>query len=85
MFPTHSFDEAGVKLIFSKNVQVQVFYVEEHSRLDHGDGLLQPIATGNNSQVHGGLRSAVHRSLLPHDVPAREQILHIMRNEHSVV
>ena len=76
MFPTHSLHEAGVELIFSKDVQVELSDAEKHSGLDHGEGLLQPLTTGHHGQVHGGLGSALdagfHLTPLTHDVPEEE-------------
>lgn len=73
--PTHSFNEAGVKLIFCKDVQMEALDAEEHSRLNHGESLLQPLPAGHHSQVHGRFRPGTSRlllSLLAHDVPERE-------------
>lgn len=49
VFEAHCFHEAGVKLIFSEDVQVEVSDAEEDGRLDHGEGLFQPVSTGHHS------------------------------------
>lgn len=76
--PTHSFNEAGVKLIFCKDVQMEALDAEEHSRLNHGERLLQPLPAGHHSQVHGRFRpgtSSLLLSLLTHDVPEGEDVI----------
>lgn len=77
-FPTHSLHEAGVKLVLGEDVQVEALDAEKHGGLDHGEGLLQPVAAGYHRQVHGRLGpagDAVSARLRPtplaHDVPVR--------------
>lgn len=76
--PTHSLHETGVQLVLGENVQVEALDAEKHGRLDHGKGLLQPVAAGYHRQVHGRLRPAgdavsAHLRLTPlaHDVSVR--------------
>lgn len=40
-----------MKIVLSKDVNVQRLFAEENSRLDHDESLLQPGATGHHSQV----------------------------------
>lgn len=76
VFQTHSFHEASVQLIFSKDVQVEVPDAKKDGRLDHGERLFQPVSAGHHSKVHWRVGPALARglplTLLPHDVPAQQ-------------
>lgn len=78
-FPTHSLHEAGVQLVLGEDVQVEALDAEKYGGLDHGEGLLQPVAAGYHRQVHGRLWPAgevisghLRLTLLAHDVPGRQ-------------
>lgn len=75
-FEAHCFHEAGMKLIFSEDVQVEVSDAEKDGRLDHGQGLFQPVSTGHHSEVHRGVGPAqtggLSLTLLSHDVPGQQ-------------
>lgn len=79
VFEAHSFHEAGVQLIFGKDVQMEVLNAKKDSRLDHCESLFQPVSTGHHSKVHRGVRlaqaGAFALTLLPHDVPGHQQML----------
>lgn len=77
-FPTHSLHEAGVQLVLGEDVQVEALDAEKHGGLDHGEGLLQPVAAGDHRQMHGRLRPAgdvvstrLRLTPLAHDVPVK--------------
>lgn len=76
VFKAHGFHEAGMKLIFSKDVQVEVPDAEKDGRLDHGEGLFQPVSTGHHRKVDWGVgpvqTGALPLTLLSHDVPGNQ-------------
>lgn len=82
---THSLHEAGVELIFSKDVQVEALDAEKHRGFDHGEGLLQPLPAGHHRQVHGGLRPPLNAAprtfylpALTHDIPEGKDLSSIL-------
>lgn len=67
-----------MKLVLGEDVQVEALDAEKHGGLDHGEGLLQPVAAGYHRQVHGRLGPAgdvvparLRLTPLAHDVPVR--------------
>lgn len=65
-----------MQLVLGEDVQVEALDAEKHGGLDHGEGLLQPVAAGYHRQVHGRLWPAgdvvsarLCKTPLAHDVP----------------
>lgn len=54
-------------------MQEEQLGAEEHGRLNHGQGLLQPLAARHHAKVHDGSRTGIALNPLTHDVPKRER------------
>lgn len=50
--PVHLLIKLGLQRVFREDVKVHLPVAEQHGRLEHDQGLLQPIATGHHGQVH---------------------------------